>query len=653
MNNYNLHLSKLRESKNLSLKEASKAIGISWFMLYLYESGYFRPSKKALKKLSDFYKEEISINGEDAYPAPNEKHVIKNEIISLKVRRIVLGALAGAFMLTAITGAILFNKSVNTTGSFYGEVYNDAKKKVQSVGNLGHDLVTSLEYRYVSSKAIDNDAAIVFYNTDSILYFNECTFSMTKTTNLFDLGRFHYQFGSNLGVSSNTCEFNYGSLTHGTYISCTFEYKGKEPIEKLSKMSVLSKGDEVIDEAKALQLINLGINDAEDTLSELLSKTLEKDISFYDDFLPAREKGRKINFSLQIVGLILIFSGIVGFFIFIGLFLHYLMKNIKPRLVLTESKSEDEKAKQLPKDFRINFGIPDIFVIVLSKVLQFGSLALLLFALLAKLGIIFPSAMANSTFLTVLQLSLLTGIFLEHFIIIGRLKKPSTLFRTIIYNVGLFLFIATTETVLISITNSWGYNLASLIIKYVPGNVYQVVALHYLIYLFLFFQPSFLKEDTKIKRLIWHSLSIIPLGGLIASYFLSNNYVFVYGVKENIFVNFWFPNGFLPLSIVCVLFLYITFGVRLFFEKKYGQHNAQYFFYGDRYGLYENLICAGLILIVGLLDLLFKNNQYAYYLGLGNNVWVFTIIPLIILCKYSPNSQQIFLINREESDLKR
>lgn len=653
MNNYNLHLSKLRESRQLSLKEAAKGIGISRFMLYLYENGYFRPSKKALQKLSAFYKEDISINNEDAYPAPNEEHVIKKETVSLKVRRIVLGALAGAFMLTAIAGAVLFSRSVNTTGSFYGEVYNEAKKKVQSVGKLGHDLVTSLEYRYVSNKTISTDAAIVFYDTDSILYFNECTFSMTKTTNFFDLGRFHYQFGSNLGVSSTTCKFNYGSLTHGTYISCTFEYKGKQAIEKIDNLSVLSKGDEIIDEARTIELINLGIEDAESSLSELLSVTMEKDLSFYEDFLPAREKGRKINFSLQIVGLILIFSGIVGFFIFIGLFLHYLMKNIKPRLVLTESKNEKEETNQLPKDLKINIGIPDFFIIVLSKVLQFGSLTLLLFALLARLGILFPSAMANPTFLTVLQLSLLTGIFLEHFIIIGRLKKPSTLFRTIIYNVGLFLFIATMETVLISITNSWGYDLASLIIKYVPSNVYQVVALHYLIYLFLFFQPSFLKEDTKIKRLIWHSLSLIPLGALIASYFLSNNYVFVYGVKENIFVNFWFPNGFLPLSIVCVLFLYITFAVRLFFEKKYGQHNAQYFFYGDRYGLYENLICAALILIVGLLDLLFKNNQYAYYLGLGNNVWVFTIIPLIILCKYSPNSQQIFLINREESDLKR
>ena len=52
-------------------------------------------------------------------------------------------------------------------------------------------------------------------------------------------------------------------------------------------------------------------------------------------------------------------------------------------------------------------------------------------------------------------------------------------------------------------------------------------------------------------------------------------------------------------------------------------------------------------IIAAIIDLAFQHNQYAYYLGLGKNVWLFALVPFIILCKYSPNNQQIFLIDEQ------
>ena len=202
-------------------------------------------------------------------------------------------------------------------------------------------------------------------------------------------------------------------------------------------------------------------------------------MNFLSDFLPDREKGRVINFSLQVSGLILIFTDILAFFIFFGLFVRTLIKNVKPRLVTTEPSSLDKTKENLPQDWNINFGIPDIFIVLLAKVLQYGSMVLFIVALLAKLGIPFLSAFAAPNLVTIFKWSLLGGIFLEHFVMIGRIKKPSTLFKEIVYNVGFFLFIATLETVVISITNAWGYDFAALVYKYVPSNVYQVVAIHY------------------------------------------------------------------------------------------------------------------------------------------------------------------------------
>ena len=646
MTSYNVQLSLLRKKKNLTLKEAAKQIGISRLNLYLYENGYFRPNKKALKKIEDFYKEKVSFEGEDAYPAPLKEKSIPEKKDTLLVKRIVFGSLSFIMLLSVITGAILFNKSVTNKTAYYGDTYNQMREKVVEHGELGHDLVTSLEYHYIDSFDAPHYATFIFYETNNLLYLNECIYSATYLTEEYGIVRYHFKFGSNLSVNSNVCDFNLGSWSDGIYLSCNFNYEGSK-IDKVDNYDLKLDIKKKISEQDVVNIINERIDDFEKAFSNILTSELGIETSFNKDFLPAREKGRSINFSMQIAALLLIFPGVIAFFVFFGIFVKLMIANIRPRLITTESNKGMNKSETLPKDLRIEFGIPDTFLILFSKVLQFGSILFMLLSVLVKLGLPFPAFIGNANFLAFLRVAFLAGIFLEHFVMIGRIKKATTLFETIVFNLGLFLFIATIETIIIGITNAWGYDLASFIIKFIPSNVYQVVAVHYLIFLFLFFQPPFLNKKKKYVRIIWHSLSFIPLGILIAIYFLSNAYALTYGVQENIFINFWFPNGFLPLSIVCVLFMYSTFGVRLYYERKYGQEKAQSFFYGDRYTLIENAICCGLIIIVGSLDFIFVHNQYAYYLGLGSNYWIFAMIPFIILCKYSPNNQQIFLFKEE------
>ena len=646
MTSYNIQLSLLRKKRNLSLKEAAKQIGISRFVLYLYENGYFRPSKAALKNIEEFYQEKISFEGESAYPAPLKEKAIKEKKESFLIKRIVFGTLSLFTLLSVITGIILFNKSVNNKTSYYGETYNEMKAKVEDHGEVGHDLVTALTYHYIDSYDAPNYATIIYYETNNILYFNEAIYSTTYLTSDYGVVRYHFKFGSNLSVNSNVCEFHFGSWSLGIYATCNFTYTG-EKIDKVDNYNLQLAASEKIEEQEVVDIINDKIDEVEQAFSTILSAELEKDTSFYHDFLPAREKGRIVNFALQIAALFLILPGVVAFFIFFGLFVKAMIANIKPRLVTAETNKGLNKSETLPKDLKINFGIPDMFIIIISKFLQYGSIIIMLLSIIGKVGLPLPAFMSNANFISFLRIAFLAGIFLEHFTMIGRIKKATTLFQTIVLNLGLFLFIATIETTVILITNAWGYDFATFIVKFIPSNVYQVVAVHYLIFLFLFFQPPFLNKRKKYVRVIWHSLSLIPLGFLIAIYFLSNSYMLTYGVENNIFIDFWFPNGFLALSVVCVLFMYITFAVRIHYERKFGQSKAQSFFYGDRYTLIENAICCILIIIVGAIDFIFANNQYAYYLGLGSNYWIFAMIPFIILCKYSPNNQQIFVFKEE------
>ena len=650
MRNYNTYLLELRKEAGLSLKEASKRIGMSRLKLYFFENGYFRPKPKDLKKLNDFYQIDLSLVGEDAYPAPNKEKAITQRRVKLKGKRIAFGVLSLLSLAMVSVGAALFSQSVNNKSSYYGDTYNEMKEKVIENGEYGYDLVTSLKYYYVNYEEFNSEANIIFYQTDNILYFNECTFSKTFSNGTYGIDRYHYQLGYSLGVNSYHGHFTFGSVITGSYFSCDFNYNG-EQVTSIDNFKVLIEGTETIDEETAIAKVNTYISSVDIYLTKLLSQYLERDVDFYEDFLPAREKGRVINFALQISGLILLFSGIIAFFIFFAIFIKAMVQNIKPRLVSTEPEASDIKREQLPEDWHFDFGIPDVIIVLIAKIMQYGSMVLLFIAFLAKLGIPFFSIFTDPNFLMVFKWSWLGGIFLEHFVMIGRIKKPTTLFKEIIFNTGMFLFIATIETVAISLTNAWGYDLAPLIYKYVPGNVYQVIAIHYLIFLFLFFQPSFLNKKGKVARTIWHSLSLIPLLVLVLAYIISNRYAMVYGVKENIYINFWFPNAFLSLTVVSILFIYITFFLRLYYEKKYGQHRSQVFFYGDRYTIIENIICSALIIIAASLDFIFLNNQHAYYLGLGGNYWMYVLVPFILLCKYSPNNQQIFLVDEEFSRL--
>lgn len=652
MNNYNVHLYKLRTERGLSLKEAAKGAKINRFMLFLYENGYFRPFGKTLRKLHAFYGEQISTLGLDSYPTPIDDVETKtHDKKSQFIKRIIFASLSLVMLASSITGIVLFNKSVNNEESYYGEVYNEVKNAVIEEGNLGHDLITSLDYY----KHEYNHSTAIFYKTDNLLYFNQFIYSITyeKYGDFTERTRMHFKVGGSLSDKSSICEFTCALLESGTFYTCQFEYTN-EDVTEISNLNVIVQGRREATVEDTLFFINYEFNIVRINFNQILKETTGKEYDFYNDFLPAREKGRIVNSSLQIVSLYLMGIGIIGFFISFGILLRSLVANVKPRLVVTRNSKAKQENKSLPKDINIRIGIPDFFISALGRVLTISAIIFMTISLLAKLGIFaLPKLFAANWFTTYMKDALIAGIFLRQFVSLVRLKRPEALLKTIIYDLFLFLFIATLESALIAVTNAWGYDFASLIYTYIPSNIFEIVAIHYIIFLFLFFQPPFLSKTPHYVRYIWHSLSLLPLGFLIFTYIISNSYNLTYGIPENIYVNFWFPNGFMPLSIVCVLFMYTTFGLRLFFERKYGQRNAQLFFYGDRYNLIENLVCCGFLLIVGIVDLFFMKNQVAYYLGLGHNQWIFTLIPFVFFCKYSPNKQETVIIETEIKQLAR
>ena len=90
------------------------------------------------------------------------------------------------------------------------------------------------------------------------------------------------------------------------------------------------------------------------------------------------------------------------------------------------------------------------------------------------------------------------------------------------------------------------------------------------------------------------------------------------------------------------------FFIKLFFKKRYGVEKATTFFNGDRFILINNISCSLIILIVGLVDLVFRGNEFAYYLGLGTNIWILALIPFLLFTKYGPNNIEISHIDEPD-----
>lgn len=649
MNHYNVRLKELRKQRGLSIKEAAKKIGILPFVLSLYENGYFRPGKKATKKIESFYGAPIPLEGISAYPIPSREERPPRKKLS-KTKHIVFGSLLIASIAFIALGASLFSGSIKNDGSFYGETYSQMREKVNEKGAVGYDLITGLKYHYVEYVDWAERALMSFYETDNILYFNEATFTVSLITEEYGHARFHYAIGSNLGVNSYRCTFTYSGFSKDMFFSCDFAFAGAETITNIDKLTILAPGEIEVNNETALLLVNKSIGDVNALFDRLLTESLGKETSFYRDFLPDREKGRSTNFNLQITGIIFLLVGIVATFAFLEIVVKDIVRHIKPRLIKATFKNGDGPEMALPEDITNHIGIPDTITMIIAKVCQFGALFITLLSLLGSM-LPLPPVLSDSLFLEIVKKVWLGGIILGHIVTLGRVRKANVLFGAVVHNLFLFLLVATLETVAISITTAWGYNIANLIYSYIPGNVFQIVAVHYLIFLFLFFQPSFLEKKGRFARVLWHSLSVIPLGFLVASYVISNSYLLIYGVKENIFVNFWFPNGIVVLSLVVVIYMYALFFLRLGIEKRFGLYKAQIYFYGDRYNLIENMICSAAIIVIAVIDIGFAGNQYAFYLGLGFNLWILALIPFVMLNKNTPNNLEIINLDYLADDL--
>lgn len=631
---FNRQLYALRQSKGLSRKELGKKIHITPFFIFLFEKGYFRPGRKSKSKIESYFGVTLDYGKEKGYPDELiEQNKEKNGTFARKKRFLAYGILTALMALTFAMGTIMFARSTKNDASFYGPSYAALYQKSLTSGNVGNEMATNATYHYLGDNDIF-DASIVFYDSSSFLHFNECNYA---TSVVFleqpDIGsvRLHYRFGGDLASDSYRCYFTCGSTTYGSVVSCESLYHGKE-ITSIENYKVHVTGEKLYDEKTLLMLFNYDVSFACARFKDILKAHLGEEVDFLNVFLKDREQGRRVALNTQIAGLSLLFVGIIGLYVGLSLIVFTALRKLNMPEACPLSRAME---KDLPENKNLLFGVPQFILLPILQILSIVCFLLTLVSFLGKVGLALPAIFYDASFLYFLQTAFKIIPFI-HLILVSRSSSSGkTILSVMAKNFLFFFFLAGFETLLIAVTNIWGYDFSDLIYDFIPGSVFQVIALLYLVTFFLNYTPAFLERKGNRARLYWRLLSLIPLALLVVSVLLSNAHLLFYGVEKNIFMSFWFPASIFPAVLIALLSIYGLFFMRLFFQRKYGSKNT-YFLNGDLYGL---LSCAWIVislLIVYILFLSLSGNGYAYYLGFNNGGWVLTLIPLFLFCKPSP-----------------
>ncbi|MBQ2069325.1 MAG: helix-turn-helix transcriptional regulator [Bacilli bacterium] len=630
---YNRKLYTLRLDKGLSRKELSKELHISRFFLFLFERGYFRPRGKIKNKLESYFGITLDYKKENGYPSRLvDENQEKNRGFAGKKRFLISGILTAFMAILLVTGSIMFDRSTKNDASFYGESYASLYQKSRVSGKVGTEIATNASYHYFDST--DRDAFILFYDSSSFLHFNECIYAayviFYENPEIGNV-RLHYRFGGDLASDSYRCYFTCGSTTYGSVVTCEALYHGQE-VTKLENIQVRVSGAKVFDEATLLMLLNFDLSFAVHTFDDILKANLGENVDFLNVFLKDREQGRSVAMGIQIAGLSLLFAGVIGLFVGLSLLIYSLLRKL--RLPIASPIRKDEE-KELPDNKVILVGIPEFILLTLLRIISIVCFLLILVSFLGKVGVSLPSIFYDGAFLLFLQTSFMAMPFVRLILISRSSNDGKTILSEMARNFLIFFFLAGFETFLIAITNTWGYDFTDLIYDFIPGSVFQVITLLYLIVFFLNFTPRFLESKSIRARAIWRLLSLIPLALLIGSVLLSNAHLLFYGVSKNIFISFWFPASIFPAILISLLAIYGLFFLRLFFQNRYGS-KSDYYLNGNLYGLLSNLLMVIPHLLVYSLFLILNGNGYAYYLGFVNGGWVLTLIPFFLLCKPTP-----------------
>ena len=636
---YSYFLYQERIKLNLKRRKFAKHLKIRPLRYSFIERGYFKPKKKEIKKISNYLGIDYSIymEGLSSYPTelPEKQKTKLIRLIykmlsktSFKIVNCILILLAIASIALCFSFQSYFSKnsrdclteeylevfdliaqkgtisiSVTTDSVTRPEIYKlENNKYVSIVSSYTHTDVLNIKYTY-SKKQDDYKIAITSNMKDSLS--NKFTIKVIYT----DLN-------------------DYTSYTTSYYLD----------LEKNN--FVKSKGYYDL-EQKIEDRINLMISEFSTEMEKLVEEKLDLKISFYEDLVHDVMNSK----SIILKRIIFLFSGglasvcilIALIYLLIYSFLYgnneyniQILRNSTTYSELTINRlGYKEKVK---KDIRIFPIIPESILKLIGILLTCTGSIRILLIFLKFLGF-FPDSPLLKSLGTDLDIWFNIGLFLIFFINFDIFKDDRRSIRNVFLYFLVFIGLYVIELIIIFTVKKFA--VGKLFLENTNStlpNYFGTICCYFLIMLFLFNNP---KWANTTKRLItFRLLSLIPVTLIIITTIL--NYV---SKMNNWNIPLWFAylinTGRPQISILCILYLFGLYILRVAFKLRYGTDTCKKYFNGNRYMIYKNILMFTLILLISIMELIFSNNTLAHKFDLGLYPHIILLAPLMLL--YHPH----------------
>ena len=634
---YNIFLYNKRIELGYRRRKFAKMLKLSTFKYRLIENGYIKPSKRDINKISKALDVDYQeyLEGDSSYPneLPEKDRskisLLLYRILASKFVRISLLVLSVIFITSFIVATISVSNSNKHKKDYYSENILSLTDYIKENGKLNFSLLGETKFPEISNKYTDTDRNIEkltmissTYSNDVILNFRSYYWSDTYrvTARIMNIIGDEIQYSIDLFLYSSSEFYASYAYVNPKESSIRVNYFGDDEYKELVTDMVVSF---------------LSENDLIDDFDFLIKNTVNPDYDFLNDVLyPFEESEHKFNSAYALKFFIIAISIIFGA-LSIFLTAYAYIYGSKEKKVETLSHSDELLLsnilyKPLKKDMRFIPFLPEtILEIIGILIVAIGSFRIVIYA--SQINEFSSSGIeaAGGDFLSIRML----GMFLLYFIDFDLFMDDKRVLRNIVMYPLLFLIIYYVEALLMTSLANSNSILLSQFTTFLMPNPFGTITCYFLIMMFLFFTPKFVKN--KKSLIIYRLLAIIPIIYIIVSFFLFNSDFFFDWKIDNFWVRYLFNSERLPFSILAVTYLVGLYLIRLFFKKKYGEERAQKFFSGNKFIFLKNILISLVVVIVWIVDLILSKNTGLSKIGIGVNQMLIILVPLLLL--YHPH----------------
>ena len=653
MESYNIFLYNKRNELGLSRKAFARNVHISYFKYTLIEKGYLKPSKRNVNSIEKYLNIDFKpyLKGAASYstdlPEKEKRPIVKMvyDFIGATGTRIALIFIFLLSLSAVITSIIWTDKYETNRKDFYPEKIVELYDSVVDNGTVTLDLLNSLSraeifdnmdnYRLTMIKANYNGSRIgemefkIDYWTDdyrlTLVFNNEL--KVTFLTNF-------------IAAKKVKVTAKYVDYTDNSYTQLVFYEVEKDDYE-LIKDSVPFDVKDPANEDRLMQMVEdiiFKLYVFNDNFNVLTRDKLGLTYDFYDDiFVPLVDtniKLRRWENAIEIIYILGIIATLASLFGMAYSVLYGTKKGVNQMSFTNDTSSILKGKKEITKsDIKLTPFIPEIVLEFIGIIIVFIASLRIFYYYSMIIGVV-PATMSNFKEVTNIFMPIFyLGMFLLYFIDFDTFVEDKRVIRNFFMYLLIYIGLYVLEIYLVDVLKGNESVVFNMVDEVKFPNMFGSIALYFLMMFLLFCTPKFI--NTKKRLIIFRSLSVLPAIIVLTLYFIFKNANGAWGWNLDKEILFLFTSERISFSLLCILYLYGLYFLRLFFKRKYGDKEAKRYFNGNRYIFLKNIMLSLIILGVAIVEYLLKDNSTANKLGFGVNYYIIFLIPFVIF--YHPH----------------